>query len=91
MPKLLRSIQARRTRVKLSIVDQRPEGKKRRKYKEIGAPAKLVPAALFTAPALFILAAPCSPAFHAFVVFVAIFFVSSHFVLVIAFSFNFFL
>ena len=60
---IIESIQARRIQVKLSITDQRPEGNKRRNYKEIGAPAKLVPAALCTAPALFLLLPV--PAFYA--------------------------
>ena len=46
---------------------------KRRKYKEIGAPAKLVPAALCTAPALFLLlpvpAFYTMPCLHLFLVF----------------------
>ena len=70
---IVESIQARRIRVKLSIVDQRPEGKKRRKYKEIGAPAKLVPVALCTTPALFhLLPVPAfytMPCLHLFLVF----------------------
>ena len=42
MPKIVESIQARRIRVKLSIADQRPEGKKSRKCQEIGAAVNLV-------------------------------------------------
>ena len=46
MPKL---IQARRIRVKLSIADQRPEGKKSKKCKENGALRNWLPTTLFTA------------------------------------------
>ena len=37
MPKIVESIQAQRIRVKLSIADKRPEGKKSRKCKKSGA------------------------------------------------------
>ena len=90
---IVESIQARRIRVKLSIADQRSEGKKSIKYKEIGAPAKLVPAALFTAPALFTILCTIHHAARscflrcALFAFVLGFF---HFILVIAFGFGFF-
>ena len=61
MPKIVESIQARIIRVKLSIADQRLEGKKSRKCQEIGDAGKISQAAKFSQVALFILR-KCHPA-----------------------------
>ena len=55
MQKIVESIQARRIRVKLSIADQRPEGKKSKKCKEIGVAGKISQHAKFSQVALFIM------------------------------------
>ena len=46
--KIVESIQVRRIRVKLSIADQRPKGKKSRKCQEIGAVGNLAGCEIFT-------------------------------------------
>ena len=53
MPKIVESIQAQRIRVKLSITDQRPEGKKSRKCHEIRATINLAACENFTAYEIF--------------------------------------
>ena len=48
MPKIVESIQARKIRVKLSIANQIPEGKKSIKCQEIGATGNLVGCEILT-------------------------------------------
>ena len=88
--KIVESIQARRIRVKLSIADQRPEGKKSRKCQEIEAAGKISQPAKFSQVALFtIFPLFTFPVFDT-VTFLLQFFVSSHFIAYNSFWFWFF-